>query len=93
MKKAEKEAEHKAKTWEENMNWLDASVTLACNNFTKESITNEIFAEDKLFQLGEIPENLHKKVAELESHVTPSTPPKVQEERRNASTYVANRIE
>ena len=75
MKKTVKEALQKAKTWEENKHRLDAAVTLACNNFTNEGITHEMFAEVKVFRLRKIAENLCKKVAELESQVTPSTPP------------------
>ena len=44
MKKTIKEEEKKAKTWEENKKWLDETVTLACNNFTNEGITHEMFA-------------------------------------------------
>ena len=63
MKKTIKEIEHKAKTWEENKHWLDATVTLTCNNFTDEGITPELFVEANVFWLGEIVENLRKKVA------------------------------
>ena len=57
------------------MHRLDEAVTIACNSFNDEGITHEMFAEAKVFRLGEIIENLCKKVAELEFQVQPSTPP------------------
>ena len=65
MKKTVKEAEQKAKTWEENKNRLNKVVTLAWNSFIDEGITHDMFAESKVFHLGEIAENLRKKVTEL----------------------------
>ena len=55
-------------------------------NFAYEVITEEIFLEGKVTQLGEIEEYLHKKVANLEAHLKTSTPPDVIEERRKATT-------
>ena len=52
-----------------------------------------MFAESKVFQLGNIAENLCKKVTKLKVQVTPSTPPKVLEERRKEATEVAKKIE
>ena len=52
-----------------------------------------MFAEAKIFQLGEIEYNIHKKVTDLEAQVTPSTPLEVLEERRNATTYATKKIE
>ena len=49
MKKTIQVIEKKAKTWEENKHHLDAPVILACNNFTNEGITHEMFAEAKVF--------------------------------------------
>ena len=46
----------------------------------------EMFLEDKVIWLGEIVEDLCKKVIELESQVTPSTPLEVLEERRKSAT-------
>ena len=46
-----------------------------------------------MFWLGEIIENLHKKIAELELQVTPSTSLEVQEEIRKVATEVAKIIQ
>ena len=59
------------------MHRLDATITLYCNNFTNEGITNEMFLESKVFRISEIVENLCNKVTKLESQVTPNTPPEV----------------
>ena len=57
-------------------------------------MTSEIFVEAKVFQLGDIVENLHKKVMDLELHaVTHSTPPKVLKERIKETTKDVKRIE
>ena len=93
MTKKIKERKQKDKTWEENMHRLDVAKTLACNNFIDEGITNAIFMEEKVFWLRNIAENICKKVTDLESQVTPTTHPEVLEERRNATTDVAKRIE
>ena len=74
------------------MHQLDAFVTLACNSFTDEVITHEMFAKSKVFQLEKIAKNLHKKFAELELQVKPSTHPKVLEERRKAENEATKRI-
>ena len=74
MKKAAKKTEQKSKTWED-MNRLDNVVTLVCSNFADEGITDEMFAYAKVIRLGEIVEDLRKKVVELEAQVRPSTPP------------------
>ena len=49
--------------------------------------------EAKVFRLGEIEEDLCKKVVELEAQVTPSTPLQVLEERRKEATEDAKKIE
>ena len=54
---------------------------------------HEVFVEYKYFRLGEIAENLCKRVAELELQVKPNTPPEVLEERRKETTEAATRIE
>ena len=92
MKKIVKEEEKESKTREENMHRLDTTVTLSWKNFTDEFITQEIFAESKVFQIGDIVENLRKKVAELELQVTPSTPLEVPKERIKETIKAAKRI-
>ena len=67
LKQTIKETENKANTWKENRHQIDAAITLACNNFTDEGITNDMFEESKVFRLGEITENLLKKFVDLES--------------------------
>ena len=67
MKKTIKEVEQKAKTWENNRHILDNVVALACTKFVDAGIIGEIFTEAKVIQLGEIIEDLYKKVAELEA--------------------------
>ena len=46
---------------------MDAAVTLACSSFVDEEIIEEIFSKAKVFQLGEVAENLRKWVVEMES--------------------------
>ena len=67
MKQAVQEAEHKTKTWEENMHRLDNVVALACTNVFDEEITADMFPESKIIQIGDIVEDLCKKVIELEA--------------------------
>ena len=52
-----------------------------------------MISEAKYFRLGEIAENLHKRVVELESKMTPNTPPEVLEERRKVVTEAMQNIE
>ena len=52
-----------------------------------------MFVEYKVFWLGEIAENLRKRVADLELQVKSSTPPEVLEERRKIITEASKRIE
>ena len=59
---------------------MDVTVTLACSSFTEEGITTEILLEAKFLQDGEIVEDLCKRVTELESKLTLSTPPEVPKE-------------
>ena len=56
-------------------------------------MTREIFVEAKVFQIGDIVENLRKKSVDLELHVTCSTPPKVLKERIKETTKDVKRIE
>ena len=74
------------------MNCPNTTVALACNNFIDEGITHDMVAEDKVFCLGEIEEDLRKMVTELEAQVTPSTPLKLLEERRKAPTEAAKTL-
>ena len=75
------------------MHWIDTTVTLACNNFVEEGITNEMVAQSKVFQLVEIVEDIRIKGTDLEAHLTPSTPPEVLEGRRQVTTDAAKKIE
>ena len=77
---------------EESRHRLDNDVSLTCTNFANEGITKEMFPKSKVIQLGEIAEDLRKKVVELEMQLKPSTPPKVLEERRKATTQATRRI-
>ena len=86
LKKTIKETEQKSKTWEEDRLRLDETITLACSNFANEGIKNEMFAESKVRRLGEIIEDLRKKVAELETQVRPNIPIEVLDERRKSAT-------
>ena len=74
------------------MHWIDTTITLDCNNFTKEAINHEMFVEAKVFRLGEIAKDLCKNVTELEAQVTPSTPPEALEERRQTTTEAVKKI-
>ena len=58
-----------------------------------EGIKIEMFVEAKVFRLGEFSKNLHKRVMELESKMTPNTHLEVLEERRKATTEVVQKIE
>ena len=42
-------------------------VTLDCKNLTSEGMTHEMVVEANVFLLGEIIEDLHKKVVDLEA--------------------------
>ena len=52
-----------------------------------------MFAEAKVIRLGEIEQDLHKKVTDLEAQVKPTTPPEVLEERRMTTTKAIKKIE
>ena len=56
MNKTLKEVAQKAKTWEENMHRLDNVVALSCRNFAEAGITEEMFTDTKVIQLGKIVE-------------------------------------
>ena len=78
---------------EGNGNRLDILIRRARNNFTNEGIMHEMYAESKLFQIGEIAENFCKKAIELEAQVKPSTPLEALEERRKEAIEYTKRIE
>ena len=80
------EVEQKTKTQEENMQRNDKVVAIACRNFAEEGIKQEIFLEAKVIQLGEIAEDLRKKVTKLEVHIRARTPPEFLEEQRKVAT-------
>ena len=54
--------------------WLEATITLTCINFMDEGITLEMFTEANFLRIGEVIENLHKQVVEMESKMTPNIP-------------------
>ena len=60
---------------------MEQPLTLTCNELSEEGITTEIVTKAIIFQLGEEAVNLHKRVAELETMLTPNTPHKVLESR------------
>jgi len=63
MKKTTQETKKKYNILKEDRHRLDMAVTPACGNFIDEGITPEMFSKDKVFRLGEVPENLCKRVA------------------------------
>ena len=75
------------------MHQLNNVVTLACNNFLVEGITNEMFSEAKVIRLRKITEDLCENFVELEAQVTPNTPLEVLEERRKTTIETAKKIE
>ena len=54
-------------------------VMLSCHELSKEGIATEILLEAKVFQLGEVVVDLRQQIVELETKLTPSTPPEVME--------------
>ena len=79
MKQEGQEVEQKTKTCEKNRHRFDNVIALACTNFVDEGITMDMFPEDKVIRIGEIVEDLHQKITELEEKIKPSTPPQVLE--------------
>ena len=75
------------------MHRLENVVALACTKFADEGIMEEKFPEAKVIRIGEIVDELRKKVANLEVQLKPSTPPKVLEERRKAAIEATKTIE
>ena len=57
---------------------------LTCSNFIDEGIIDETFSKDKKFQLGEVDDNLQKRVIELEIKMTPNKHVEVLESWWNA---------
>ena len=93
MKKIVQETKQKSKNWEENKNRCDNVVSLSCSQFSDEGITQEMFSEAKVIRIGDIMEDLRKRVAELEAQVKPSTPLEVLEESRKVATQAVKKIE
>ena len=93
LKQIVKETKNKEKTQQDDMQRLEAVATLTCRSFTDEGITLEMFVEANVFKLGEVGENLCKKVTELKSKMTHDTHPKVLEEQRKASIEAVQKIE
>ena len=65
MKLVVQEAEQKMKTWEENHHRLDKAVALSYINFAQEGIIEEMGLEYKVTRLGEIVEDIRKKVPDI----------------------------
>ena len=67
MKLKVQEGEQKMKTWEENCHRIDKTIALTCTKFVEEGIREEMRSKSKVGRLGEIAEDLRKKVTYLEA--------------------------
>ena len=71
---------------------MEQVVALSCHEFFEEGITTKMLPDAKVFRFGQVVVNLHRQIAELETKLTPNTPPEVLEVRQNAVTKNAQKI-